>query len=213
MCINSHLKMIENCDCLFLISVGEFKESTVKKLFSKYLKNVIHAKNIEEALDLANKNHIDILLCDDTNKIDSFECFKQIKQVNEKVLTFLATNRLDTDKLLKSIELKIDGYLLEYSPIDKLLTQINHPISNYVNSKNNTFYQNYFDNTSRSIIISKTDSEGIITYVNEKFCKISGYSDEEIIGKSHNIIRHPDNDKRIFEELWNTIKVKKTMWE
>ncbi len=56
------------------------------------------------------------------------------------------------------------------------------------------------------LIISRTDLKGIITYVNETFAKISGYSPEELIGKPHNIIRHPDMPKSVFKELWETIK-------
>ncbi|MBK3332024.1 PAS domain-containing protein [Persephonella atlantica] len=60
------------------------------------------------------------------------------------------------------------------------------------------------------LIISRTDLNGIITYVNETFAKISGYSPEELIGKPHNIIRHPDMPKSVFKELWETIKQGKT---
>lgn len=55
-------------------------------------------------------------------------------------------------------------------------------------------------------IVSKTDTKGIITYVNDLFVKISGYSCEELIGKTHNIVRHPDVSKETFKELWTTIR-------
>ena len=55
-------------------------------------------------------------------------------------------------------------------------------------------------------IISKTDLKGVITYVNSAFCKLSGYSKEELIGKPHSIIRHPDMPKSTFKEMWNTIE-------
>jgi len=55
------------------------------------------------------------------------------------------------------------------------------------------------------IIISKTDANGIINYVNKAFCKISKYSKAELIGKSHNIVRHPDMPDKIFENIWQTI--------
>ena len=42
------------------------------------------------------------------------------------------------------------------------------------------------------VLVSKTDTKGIITYANDAFVAISGYSREELIGKSHNIVRHPD---------------------
>lgn len=60
-----------------------------------------------------------------------------------------------------------------------------------------------------SSIVSKTNPDGIIIYVNEKFCEISGYSKEELIGKNHNIIRHKDTKESFFISLWETIKSKK----
>ncbi len=62
------------------------------------------------------------------------------------------------------------------------------------------------------VIISRTDLKGIITYANETFAKISGYSVDELIGKPHNIIRHPDMPKSVFKNLWETIKQGKK-WE
>ena len=60
-----------------------------------------------------------------------------------------------------------------------------------------------------SNIVSKTDINWIITYVNQEFCNISWFTQEELIWKPHNIVRHPDMPKDIFKDLWNTIKAKK----
>lgn len=56
------------------------------------------------------------------------------------------------------------------------------------------------------IIISETDLNGIITFANRKFCKISGYSPKELVGQPHNIIRHPDMPRAAFAQMWDTIK-------
>jgi len=57
-----------------------------------------------------------------------------------------------------------------------------------------------------SAIITQTDLQGIITYANRAFSESSYYSIDEIIGKSHNIIRHPDMPKIVFEKMWSTIQ-------
>lgn len=67
----------------------------------------------------------------------------------------------------------------------------------------------YQDAIDESNIVSKTDINGIIIFANDEFCKISGYSRDELIGKNHNIIRHPDVKKSVFENLWKTILSKK----
>jgi len=68
----------------------------------------------------------------------------------------------------------------------------------------------YKEAIEKSNIISKTDVKGIITFVNDEFCKISGYSQEELIGSNHNIVRHPDVPESKFKLLWDTITAKKT---
>ena len=59
------------------------------------------------------------------------------------------------------------------------------------------------------LIISRTDLKGNITYANETFAEISGYEVEELIGKPHNIVRHPDMPISVFAELWERIQNKK----
>ena len=56
-----------------------------------------------------------------------------------------------------------------------------------------------------SIIISQTDTQGNITFANRKFCEVSGYSVDELVGSPHSIVRHPEMPKALFEKIWNTI--------
>lgn len=55
-------------------------------------------------------------------------------------------------------------------------------------------------------IISQTDLRGVITFANRQFCDVSGYKADELVGKHHNIIRHPDMPRATFEQMWKTIK-------
>ena len=59
------------------------------------------------------------------------------------------------------------------------------------------------------IIVSKTDTKGRITYGNELFMKLAGYAESEILGKPHNIVRHPDMPRIIFKQLWDYIQAGK----
>ncbi|MCT7487547.1 EAL domain-containing protein [Aliarcobacter cryaerophilus] len=70
------------------------------------------------------------------------------------------------------------------------------------------FLLEYKKAIDESSIVSKTDKNGLITFVNKKFCEISGYEEDELIGKSHNIVRHPSMTKEFFNNLWKTIKNK-----
>lgn len=64
--------------------------------------------------------------------------------------------------------------------------------------------ENHFDASLH--IVSTTDLKGITTYVNEDFCEIARFESEELIGKSHNVVRHPDMPPAAFKDLWDTLK-------
>jgi methyl-accepting chemotaxis protein len=60
--------------------------------------------------------------------------------------------------------------------------------------------------TERDSVVSKTDLKGIIIYINEDFLRISGFTQQELIGASHNIVRHPDMPPEAFEDMWRSLK-------
>ena len=63
--------------------------------------------------------------------------------------------------------------------------------------------------TSEHLIVSKTDLKGIITYVNRDFVDISGYSEDELLGQPHNLIRHPDMPSEAFADLWRDLQARR----
>lgn len=81
------------------------------------------------------------------------------------------------------------------------------------------YHWSYLDGTSRrlivteietrfptgELIVSQTDSDGIITMCNEAFVHMSGFSREQLLGTPHSILRHPDMPKAAFADLWNTV--------
>jgi methyl-accepting chemotaxis protein len=60
--------------------------------------------------------------------------------------------------------------------------------------------------TDDDLIVSKTDLKGIITYINDDFVRIGGFSKKELIGSPHNILRHSDMPKAAFADMWKTLK-------
>ena len=59
---------------------------------------------------------------------------------------------------------------------------------------------------TKAFLVSETNSKGIIKFANDDFCKVAGYKLEELLGKPHNIVRHPDMPKVAFQGLWDTIR-------
>ena len=57
-----------------------------------------------------------------------------------------------------------------------------------------------------AFLVSETDAKGVIKFANEDFCKVAGYSLEELVGKPHNMVRHTEMPKKAFKSLWDTVK-------
>ncbi|MGE4294479.1 MAG: EAL domain-containing protein [Campylobacterales bacterium] len=92
--------------------------------------------------------------------------------------------------------------------IDRLghaFLQLNRAVA--LNMKNLQEYQRALDESN---IVTKSDLGGRITYANKMFYEMTGYTPEEVIGKPHNIVRHPETPKAVFADLWATIQAKKT---
>ncbi|WP_456480550.1 PAS domain-containing protein [Nautilia sp.] len=115
---------------------------------------------------------------------------------------------LKEDVLLEAVDKKVKAILPANCDESLFVKAISNIIKNrdYENILLNQ-YKKIVDDT---LIVSKTDVNGRITYVNDAFEKISGYKKEELLEKNHNIIRHPDMKKEVFQKMWNTILNKKT---
>ncbi len=66
--------------------------------------------------------------------------------------------------------------------------------------------QNEVELRDDTLIVSRTDLKGQITYINKDFLDISGFSEDELIGKAHNMVRHPDMPPEAFADMWTTLK-------
>ena len=187
-----------------------FLQNKVNKLFV--------AKNGQEGLDTFEKNRPDLIITDIQMPImNGIQMIKKIKEIDPNVPIVIITAFNDTDYLFEAIKLKVTNYLtkpLNLFSLSETLATIAKNINLEKENKEiyNTLKQ-YKDIVDERSIISKATKDGIITYVNEPFEKISGYTKEEILGKSHNIVSHPNMDKTIFIDMWKKIKIEKKSWQ
>ena len=140
-------------------------------------------------------------------------CNNQIIQISDKLWD--STNNLTLILQQNSEEnLNFFNYIFILLLLDILLIVIAiyliYSLINPAIDKERRELKKYLDVIDENIITSSTDLNGIITHASKAFCKISGYTQEELIGKNHNIIRHPDMPKKTFEKLWKRIKTNKT---
>ena len=189
-------------------------------LFSQIFDTIIVGENGEDGVRLYAEHHesIDLVITNMTMpRMNGMEMIQSIRNINADVAIIVFLAHTEIAYLTQTIEADVDGYLLK--PLDPV--QCLHTLTKIVerlylrteNDKNSLLLKQYVNITNTSSIISKTDPHGVITFVNDKFCQISGFSKEELLGRSHNIIRHPDMPKAAFRDLWKTIKEDKQTWQ
>ncbi len=134
---------------------------------------------------------------------DLFTLIFKLKSAIEEII-------YENGNLSFALQKEIDSLTLQMG--SDLVNSFDIIISSNANykSENSNLLSEYKKAVDLSNIVSKTNPKGVITFVNDKFCEISGYTREELIGKPHNIIRHPDMSREAFKELWDTIKGKKS---
>ncbi|WP_320036095.1 EAL domain-containing protein [Halarcobacter sp.] len=190
----------------------------VQKLLKLFLSKIDHVSNGEEALSKFKSKSYDLILTDiSMPKMNGIELIEKVREFDPHIPIIVVSAHGEQEYMFKAIQAGIDGFILKplepeqfkkvlFKAVEKTLIYKEH-------NKNLSILKQYQDITNKSSIISKTDPSGIITFVNENFLKVSEYAEEELIGRSHALIRHPDNSKEFFKDLWYTISRKKESWE
>lgn len=110
--------------------------------------------------------------------------------------------QMSADIKNKINQLSEQNHLLEMNK--GTIEELNRKLETKIKIKSQKLKE-YINVIDQYVLASQTDQYGTITYASDAFCRISGYSKEELIGQNHRIVRHPDMKAEFFEELWQTI--------
>ncbi|MDP3266806.1 MAG: ATP-binding protein [Sulfuricurvum sp.] len=189
--------------------------------------------------DENDRNYDIVITCMKMPNIDGIAFCKSIFDFdpNQKIIVISSCN--ETSSLIELINLGIDKFIskpIEPQQLHDIIYDVAHRIytnklkeedytetesynkllkireKNHLNKleTNLKTLEEFNDALNESGIVSKTDPNGYIIYVNEKFCNITGYTRQEIIGQKHSILKNDDMIPSFFEKLWNTITNKKS---
>jgi len=204
--------ILENITILYVEEEESLRIRLVNNL-KAVIKKVYVCNNGIEALSLYKKyeDSIDIIISTvNIPGINGIELLKEVRKIHKKIPFMINTMYLESELLLEAIEYDVTEYVSKSITIKDLLVKIaerHHERFSYMKmAAQEIEMTRYLDALNKVAIVSKTDLKGIITYVNEIFCEVAQYKESELLGKPHNIIRHPDMPKAAFKEMWETIQ-------
>lgn len=202
---------------LFVEDEAEIRSSILQFLQTLPFKKIYVAKNGAEGLDLFFLHKPDIILTDlRMPQMNGLELSGAIKSYDPSTPIILITSKFEKEVIEDAVDIGIDASLFKPISLERL-QKILHKYRELILDKHSfieeqKLFREYKSALDVSASVSKTDTSGIISYVNDSFCLMSGYDKEELLGKRHSLVRHPDTPQAVYEDMWKTIS-KKKVWK
>jgi PAS domain S-box-containing protein len=200
------------------------------------------ASNGEEGLLKLAQNHYHLVITDIRMPImDGIEMIEKIKEFYPQQPILVTSAHNESEYLVKLINLGVNNFItkpLQSDQILQVLFQIvekihqeqllnqykkdleiaNEKLKKFAHMQSKSldlktsFLRAYKEALDKATIVSITNKDGIITDVNENYCKATGYSRDEIVGQNYKIITHPSTNPALYDEIWEALLAKKT-WQ
>ena len=211
--LKNTLKLTSHLRLLYVEDNDDARESTLEVL-GEFFQTIVIAKDGAQGLHKFQTQEIDLIVTDiNMPNMDGISMIKEIRKVDKEIPILLLSAYSEVEYFIESIRFGVDGYLfkpLELKQFLESLEKIVEKVSLQSKLRENlNFLKQYQDITDESAIVSKVNLQGFITHANEKLCEVSEYSLDELLGASQNMLRHPDNDARAFNEIWQQIYAEK----
>ncbi len=203
---------------IVVVDDSEEVRSTLHILLKSRNYQVFEASSAEEGLKLLEEQRPQMLLLDLTlSDMPGSQFLEKVKSKREYLdLPVLILSEKEPSAVIsKMYKLGASDFVRKPFVYEELLIKVDFWVDYYRNHvkllSEQKFLKEYQNAVDASNIVSKADKYGIITFVNDAFCQVSGYTPEELVGQPHKIVRHPDMKAEVFKDLWQTIAAKK-LW-
>jgi PAS domain S-box-containing protein len=189
-----------------LLIENDTKDShELKTIFKNRNYDVLIEKSCTQVLDVLTSKKVDLILLNvdivQDNGMDFILQNKHYILDELKICVLFVTQNMTNSMVRNSLKMGVADVIKKPYIIEELILKVDRHINNKIESEklicSTQLLQQYKNTVDRSSIVSKTDPRGVITYVNEAFCRISGYKEEELLGKP---------------QMWNTLKKRKEPW-
>lgn len=191
---------------VLLVEDSKTVSNKIKEILEKFLLKVTIAEEGIQALEILNKDEKFSLIISDYEmpNLDGLELTRKIRSLkNYKNVPVIIITKINENELkTKFYKYGANDIILKPILKEELISKV---INIFLNLKQIEDIKTFNNLIDKNIITSSTNIKGEIVSVSEAFCEISGYTKDELLGKNHNILKHPDMTNSIYKELWETI--------
>ena len=190
---------------VLLVEDSQTVSDQIKKILEKLFLNVTIVEDGQKVIEILNDKKFSLIISDfEMSNLNGLELIKKIKTLENYKNTSIIVITNNNDNNLKAKFYKYGANDIILKPIlgEELISKV---INIFLNLKQIQEIKSFNNLADKNISTSTTNIDGKIISVSEAFCKLSGYSKAELLGKNHNILKHPDMPSSIYKELWETI--------
>ena len=202
---------------ILIVDDSSFIRKSLKKVLETKNYSVFTSNDPIEAFDVLKNTKIDLIFSDlEMPKMDGIKFLELLKasKQHRNIAVLILSGNYTNENYSRVLKHGAIDFIKKPFIIEEILlkTDLHISQSSYILeiAKKDQELKEYKKVLFKSAIVSKTDPDGKIIEVNDKFCEISGYDKKSLIGQNHSIIRHPDVPKELFEKMWKNITEKNT---
>lgn len=203
--------ILKNITLLYVEDDDTVRED-LSSLLSNFFKRVYTAEDGIEGLSLYKEklDDIDIIVSDiNMPRLTGIQMLEKIREFDKNVPVILATAYSDNDFLIDAIKLKVSAYIIKPLDIRKLMESLNDLAKNIhaqsLIKQQNRELKNYKDIIFTNNIVIKIDKQMKIEYVNNLFCQITGFDEEELLQKELSVLKNEDSDIELYKKIYKKI--------
>lgn len=185
------------------IQTIELIQSFSKKISKEEVFVDICKNDYEDVKKAISKVYIDLVIYDIDSLNDSTCSIARILLEKKISILFLLSAENIESLINNKFNFHLVDYLIKPMPDAVLQHKIDVYLQSIIHQKASEHLLRLYD---ENVIASKTDLKGRITYASKAFCDISGYSQKELIGVAHNLVRDPETPSKVYKEMWDIIQ-------
>jgi PAS domain S-box-containing protein len=203
---------------ILYVEDNRLSRETSLTLFEDFFREIVVAVNGKDGLDKFINSKVDLIITDiSMPKMNGLEMIREIRTIDKDIPILVLSASSDYQYFSESITLGVDGFLLKPINIQQFILTL-QKITEKIDlkreaEKSEKLLNHYKEITDKSAIISVIDTDGLITYANEQFCRVSEYSEDELLGREYHQIMRYRQTEELQKEIWETIQGRKDIWQ